>query len=85
VTRGTRCCDQAGKATIGIEGRNLITVADSTGARVRCAEEHLPINPLHEYGFDRMLSEAYDGVGDLGEKWLDLLPDVCENFEELFR
>ncbi len=54
-------------------------------ARVRCAELHLPINPLAEFGFDRMLAETLDGVRDLGEKWLGLLPDVRENYEELFR
>lgn len=54
-------------------------------ARVRCAEQHLPINPLAEYGFDRMLAETLVGVGDLGTQWLSLLPDVRENYEELLR
>ena len=54
-------------------------------ARVRCAEQHLPINPLVPYGFERLQTEALDGVRDLGDKFLGLLPDVHENFEELFR
>jgi len=52
-------------------------------ARVRCAEQNLPINPLAAYGFENLLSEALDSVRGLGEKWLRLLPDVRENFEEL--
>lgn len=53
--------------------------------RVQCAERHLVVNPLAEYGFDRMLAEALNGVRDLNEKWLHLLPDVHENYEELLR
>lgn len=51
--------------------------------RVRCAEQNLPLNPLAAHGFEKMLREALDSVRDLGEKWLKLLPDVRENFEEL--
>ena len=56
-------------------------------ARVHCAEKHLPINPLAEYGFDRMLSESVEGVRQLGggDTWIGWLPDVRENFEELCR
>ena len=55
--------------------------------RVRCAEQHLPLNPLQDYGFERMVADAHAGVRELSggsDAWLLVLPDVRENFEELF-
>ncbi len=51
--------------------------------RVRCAEDLLPFNPISQFGLDRILSEALDSVRELGEKWLVVIPDVRENFQDL--
>ncbi len=51
------------------------------GIRVRCAELHLPENPLLDYGLNRMIDEAREAVAGLvnpaGLAWL---PDVREHF-----
>ena len=52
--------------------------------RIRCAEESLAQNPLADYGLERLIQDAFDGVrASSGELWIPWLPDVCENFEGL--
>jgi hypothetical protein len=50
-------------------------------ARVECAERHLPLNPLRDYGVDRMIAEARRGLDELvnpaATHWL---PDVRPYF-----
>lgn len=52
--------------------------------RVRCAEKHLPVNPLRDYGLTRMISEARESLAQIinpaGMAWL---PDVHEHFRLL--
>jgi hypothetical protein len=49
--------------------------------RVECAEQHLPLNPLREYGVDRMIAEARRSLAELvnpaATHWL---PDVRPYF-----
>ena len=50
--------------------------------RVRCAENHLPTNPLHDYGIDQMISDARAALGEMVQpSTLAWLPDVCEQFK----
>lgn len=54
--------------------------------RLKCAEDFLVINPVADFGIDRLIADAIDGVRQSsGETWLSWLPDVRENFEELAR
>jgi len=50
--------------------------------RVRCAEKHLPMNPLHDYGLTRMISEARESLAKIihpaAMAWL---PNVREYFK----
>jgi hypothetical protein len=49
--------------------------------RVRCAENHLPPNPLHDYGIERMIAEAREALGEMAQpSTLAWLPDVREQF-----
>ena len=49
--------------------------------RVRCAEKHLPTNPLHAYGVERMIAEAREALGEIVQlSTLAWLPDVREHF-----
>jgi hypothetical protein len=49
--------------------------------RVRCAENHLPTNPLHAYGIERMIAEAREALGEIVQpSTLAWLPDVREQF-----
>jgi hypothetical protein len=49
--------------------------------RLRCAEKHLPLNPLRDYGVHRMISEAREALAQMihpaAMAWL---PDVREHF-----
>jgi hypothetical protein len=49
--------------------------------RVRCAENHLPTNPLQAYGIERMIAEAREALGEMVQpSTLAWLPDVREQF-----
>ena len=49
--------------------------------RVRCAENHLPTNPLHDYGIEQMIAEAREALGEMVQpSTLAWLPYVCEQF-----
>jgi hypothetical protein len=49
--------------------------------RVRCAENHLPTNPLRDYGVGRMIAEAQEALGQIVQPAaLAWLPDVREQF-----
>ncbi len=52
--------------------------------RVRCAENHLPTNPLQNYGIERMIAEAREALGDMVQpSALAWLPDVRDQFRLL--
>ena len=52
--------------------------------RVRCAENHLPTNPLQDYGIERMIAEARKALGDMVQpSALAWLPDVRDQFKLL--
>ena len=56
-----------------------LTVQHET--RVRCAEEHLPLNPLVDYGAIRLIEDARAAVAELvNPAALAWLPDVREHF-----
>jgi hypothetical protein len=49
--------------------------------RVRCAEAHLPMNPLRDYGINRMISEAREALAQIiNPAAMTWLPDVREHF-----
>lgn len=49
-------------------------------ARVRCAEKHLPLNPLVDYGLLRLIDDARAAVAELvNPAALAWLPDVREH------
>jgi hypothetical protein len=49
--------------------------------RVRCAEEHLPLNPLADYGVTRLIEDARAAVAELvNPATLSSLPNVREHF-----
>ena len=49
--------------------------------RVRGAENHLPMNPLRDYGIERMIAEAREALGQIVQpSALAWLPDVREHF-----
>ena len=49
--------------------------------RLRCAEAHLPLNPLLDYGVDRMIADARGAVEQIvNPAALAWLPDVREHF-----
>ncbi len=52
--------------------------------RVGCAERYLPVNPLADYGVERMIAEARESLARLvnpsASRWL---PDVREHFKIL--
>jgi hypothetical protein len=49
--------------------------------RVRCAENHLPTNPLHDYGIERMIAEARQALEQIVQpSTLAWLPDVREHY-----
>jgi hypothetical protein len=50
--------------------------------RVRCAEKHLPTNPLGDYGIERMIVEAQEALREMVQPAaLAWLPDVREQFK----
>ena len=50
--------------------------------RVRCAEKHLPLNPLVDYGVMRLIEDARAAVAELvNPAALAWLPDVREHFK----
>jgi hypothetical protein len=50
--------------------------------RVRCADEYLPVNPLRDYGVDRLMAEAREAVAQmLLPSAMQWLPDVREHFK----
>jgi hypothetical protein len=52
--------------------------------RVQCAEEALPMKPLHDYGVDRIIDEAKDELKPIySDGLLDWLPDVRSYFGDL--
>jgi hypothetical protein len=52
--------------------------------RVQCAEQHLPLNPIRDYGLDRMLADAREALVPLVHPAaLEWLPDVREYFRLL--
>ncbi|MGO8925409.1 MAG: hypothetical protein ACLQU3_00585 [Limisphaerales bacterium] len=58
-----------------------IGLATQHGIRVRCAENHLPTNPLRDYGVARMIAEAQEALGQIVQPAaLAWLPDVREQF-----
>jgi hypothetical protein len=51
-------------------------------ARVRCAKEHLPLNPLVDYGVIRLIENARSAVAGLvNPSALEWLPDVRQHFK----
>jgi hypothetical protein len=49
--------------------------------RARCAQAHLPLNPLTDFGVDRMIQQARIGVAELvNPAALPFLPDVRDHF-----
>jgi hypothetical protein len=49
--------------------------------RVRCAEKHLPQNPMRDYGVARMISEARESLSQIiNPAAMAWLPDVHEHF-----
>jgi hypothetical protein len=51
-------------------------------ARVRCAEKHLPLNPLVDYGVIRLIEHARTAVAGLvNPSALAWLPDVRQHFK----
>ena len=56
--------------------------------RIDCARQHLPANPLKDYGIQRHIEDAKAALADTGllsEKALTWLPDVMVYFEWLNR
>jgi hypothetical protein len=54
---------------------------DQHNLRVRCAEKHLPISPLRDYGVARMISEARETLAQIiNPAAMAWLPDVREHF-----
>jgi hypothetical protein len=52
--------------------------------RVRCAEKHLPMNPLRDYGLTRMISEAREALAQIiNPAAMAWLPNVREHFKLL--
>jgi hypothetical protein len=52
--------------------------------RVRCAEKHLPMNPLRDYGLTRMISEARESLTQIiNPAAMAWLPNVREYFKFL--
>ena len=66
--------------------RKYSSGTNSTGrvcvfTRRPCAENHLPTNPLHDYGIERMIAEAREALGEMVQlSTLAWLPDVREHF-----
>ncbi|MSU59213.1 MAG: hypothetical protein EXS35_13775 [Pedosphaera sp.] len=66
-------------------GRDLSLLADHA-VRVECAGQHLPENPLRDYGLEKIVAEAKAGLvetGVLPESALTWLPDVMIYFKWL--
>ncbi len=62
-------------------GRRGLCVADSHAIRIECAEQHLPQQPLRDYGLDRMLEQARSNVAvTVGEDVIDWLPVAERHF-----
>lgn len=62
-------------------GQKNLSVADSHLIRVACAEEHLPCQPLRDFGLDQMLAEAKSNVAvTVGEDVIEWLPSAKVNF-----
>jgi hypothetical protein len=64
----------------------LQTLREDHELRVRCAADKLAIRPLDDYGIDRHIREAKEGLvarGVLPHEALDWLPDITENFNYL--
>jgi hypothetical protein len=62
----------------GSLGDNL---ADSHQLRLECALAHLPLQPLRDYGLDRMIAEAKANVGvTVGPDVLEWLPTAENHF-----
>jgi hypothetical protein len=52
--------------------------------RVRCAEKHLPMNPLRDYGLARMITEAQETLTQIiNPAAMAWLPNVREHFKLL--
>jgi hypothetical protein len=50
--------------------------------RVGCAVSHLPVNPLRDFGVDRMMAEAREALAQMVHpSALEWLPDVHEHFK----
>ena len=41
-------------------------------------------NPVKEYGIEKIIDKSLDATRAFGQKWMEYLPDVRENFENLF-
>ena len=56
-------------------------LADQHQMRVRCAEKHLPVNPVAEYGVARLVDDARASLAQLvNPAALAWLPEVREHF-----
>jgi len=56
-------------------------LSDQHDLRVRCAEKHLPLNPLRDFGVNRMISEARAALAQtINPAAMTWLPDVREHF-----
>jgi len=56
-------------------------LVEQHGLRVRCAERHLPLNPLHDYGIPRMILEAREALAQIIQPAaMAWLPNVSEHF-----
>ncbi|HEY3854488.1 MAG TPA: hypothetical protein VGO67_08860 [Verrucomicrobiae bacterium] len=50
--------------------------------RIRCAEKHLPMNPLRDYGLTRMIAEAREATARIiNPAAMAWLPNVREHFK----
>jgi hypothetical protein len=69
------------RATTGVE---RLTLDQSHAIRVACAIKHLPLQPLRDYGFNRIIYDAKRAVSVmLGPDVLEWLPAAEVNFHGL--
>lgn len=68
--------------------QRTLSLREDHRLRIECARQHLPPNPLKEYGLDRFFGEARTSLVDTGlvpAEGLTWLPDVTIYFEWLNR
>lgn len=74
------------KAVRRAVGEAVLAVSAEHPVRVACAQETLPLNPLRDYGIDRIIDEAKDVLKPIYTNGLlDWLPDVRAFFSDFLR